>query len=141
MIDMDPTNMSCICLHSSLALRYGATFSSLTSPVVEMATEVVDNEPPDCVPRSIVLWVGGFHTAMSFLGCTGRLAAGSGLRQLLEVVFAQNSVTHMLTGKAIARAVRRYFFADAILNAGLYRARVATKCKTYRSVQTDYASV
>ena len=41
------------------------------------ATEVVDNEPPDCVPRSIVLQVGGFHTEMSFLVCTGRLAAGS----------------------------------------------------------------
>ena len=35
----------------------------------------------------------------------------------------------------------RTFFADAVLNAELYRARVATKCKTYRSVQTDYASV
>ena len=93
------------------------------------------------VPRSIVLRVGEFHTSMSFLGCTGRLAAGSGLLQLLEVVFAQNSVTHMLTGKAIARAVRGHFLADAILNAELYRARVATKCKTYRSVQTDYTSV
>ena len=66
-----------------------------------MATEVVDNEPPDCVPRS----------------------------------------THMLTGKAIARAVRGHFLADAVLNAELYGARVATKCKTYRSVQTNYASV
>ena len=78
---------------------------------------------------------------MSFLVCTGRLAAGSGLQQLLEVVFAQNSVTHMLTGKAIARAVRGHFLADAVLNAELDRARVATKCKTYRSVQTDYASM
>ena len=81
------------------------------------------------------------HRPMSFLVCTRRLAAGSGLQQLLEVVFAQNSVTHMLTGKAIARAVRGHFLADAVLNAELYRARVATKCKTYRSVQTDYASV
>ena len=56
---------------------------------------------------------------MSFLGCMGRLAAGSGLQQLLEVVFAQNSVTHMLTGKAIARAVRGHFLADAVLNAEL----------------------
>ena len=103
--------------------------------------EVTDNEPPDCVPRSIVLRVGGFHTEMSFLVYTRRLAAGSGLQQLLEVVFAQNSVTHMLTGKAIARAVRGHFLADSVLNAELYRARVATKCKTYRSVQTDYASV
>ena len=76
------------------------------------------------------------HTEMSFLVCTGRLAAGSGLQQLLEVVFAQNSVTHMLTGKAITRAVRGHFLADAVLNAELYRARVATKCKTYRS-RTD----
>ena len=74
---------------------------------------------------------------MSFIGCMGRLTAGSGLQQLLGVVFAQNSVTHMLTGKIIARAVRGHFLADA----ELYRARVATKCKTYRSVQTDYASV
>ena len=74
-------------------------------------------------------------------GIMGRLTAGSGLQQLLEVVFAQNSVTHMLTGKAIARAVRGHFLADAILIAELYRARVATKCKTYRSVQSDYASV
>ena len=78
---------------------------------------------------------------MSFLGCMGRLTAGSGLQQWLEVVFAQNSVTDMLTGKAIARAVRGHFLADAILNAELYRARVATKCKTYRSVQTVYANV
>ena len=75
----------------------------------------------------------------------GRLAAGSSLQQLLEVVFAQNSVTHMLTGKAIARAVRGHyffiFFADATLNAELYRARVALSVETYRSVQTDYVSV
>ena len=43
--------------------------------------------------------------------------AGSGLQQLLEVVFAQNYVTHMLTGKAIARAVRGHFLVDAVLNA------------------------
>ena len=43
--------------------------------------------------------------------------AGSGLQQLLEVVFAQNSVSHMLTGKAIARAVRGHFLVDAVLNA------------------------
>ena len=134
MIDMDPTNMSCIFLNSSLALRYGAT------PVL-IFDQPCGGKPPDCVPWSIVLRVGGFHTEMSFLVCTRRLAAGSGLQQLLEVVFAQNSVTYMLTGKAIARAVRGHFLADAVLIAELYRARVTTKCKTYRSVQTDYASV
>ena len=117
------------------------TSSHLWPPLWWKATEVTDNEPPDCVPWSIVQRVEGFHTEMSFLVCTRRLAAGSGLQQLLEVVFARNSVTHMLTGKTIARAVRGHFLADAVLNAELYRVRVATKCKTYGSVQTDYASV
>ena len=85
------------------------TSSHLCPALWWKATEVVDNEPPDCVPRSIVLLVRGFHTEMSLLGCMGRLAAGSGLQQLLEVVFAQDSVTHMLIGKAIARAVRGFF--------------------------------
>ena len=31
---------------------------------------------------------GGFHTEMSFLGCIGRLMAGSGLKHVLEVGFA-----------------------------------------------------
>ena len=47
-------------------------------------------------------------------GIMGRLTAGSGLQQLLEVVFAQNSVTHMLTGKATARAVRGHFFLQML---------------------------
>ena len=110
MIDMDPTNMSCIysTLHfvSSLALRYETTpVLTFDQPLWWKATMIIDNEPPDSVLRSIFLRPGGFHTEMSFLGCMGRLMAGSGLQQLLEVVFAQNSVTHMLNGKAIARVV------------------------------------
>ena len=65
-------------------------------------------------PRSVVLPFGRFHTEMRFLGCTERPLAGLGLQQLL-VVFVQNSVTHMLTGKAIARAVGGHFLADAVL--------------------------
>ena len=43
---------------------------------------------------------------MSFLGSIGHLMAGSGLQELLEVVFAANAVQHniMLTGNAISRA-------------------------------------
>ena len=100
MIDMDPTNVSCVFLLSSLALRYGAT------PVL-IFDQPCGGKPRRSltmshltVPRSIVLRVGGFHTEMSSLGCMGRLTAGSGLQQLLEVVFAQNSVTHMLTGQS-----------------------------------------
>ena len=65
----------------------------------------------------MVLRLGGFHTEMSFLGCTGQLMAKSGLQELLELIYASNAVVHMLTGKTIVRAVRGHFIVDAALNA------------------------
>ena len=53
---------------------------------------------------------------MSFLGSIRHLMAGSGLQELLEVVFAGNAVRHMLTGKAMSRAVRGHMLVDAALN-------------------------
>ena len=43
--------------------------------------------------------------------------ASSGLQELLELIYAPNAVVHMLSGNAIARAVRAHFIVDAALNA------------------------
>ena len=58
---------------------------------------------------------------MSFLGCIGHIMAGSGLQEVLELVFAKNAVGHMLTGKAVARAARGHFLVDAALNTSSIR--------------------
>ncbi|KAL8567578.1 hypothetical protein ACOMHN_054391 [Nucella lapillus] len=122
MIDMDPTNMSCIfsTLHfvSSVASRYDCTpVLTFDQPLWWTSTMIIDAEPPNSPLRSIVLRLGGFHCQMSFLGCIGRLMAGSGLKQVLEVAFASNSVIHMLSGKSVSRAVRGHFLVDTVLNA------------------------
>ena len=54
---------------------------------------------------------------MSFLGCIGYLMAGSGLQEVLQLIYASNAVVHMLSGKAIARAVWAHLIVDAALNA------------------------
>ena len=41
---------------------------------------------------------------------------GSGIRNLLEVIYGENAVTHILTGKAVDRAVRSYMLLDNCLN-------------------------
>lgn len=56
---------------------------------------------------------------MSFLGCIGHLMAGSGLQELLELVYAKNAAIHMLSGKAVSRAIRGHFLVDGALNAML----------------------
>lgn len=46
---------------------------------------------------------------MSFLGCIWHVMAGSGLKEVLELLYVTNAVGHMLSGKALARAVRGHF--------------------------------
>jgi len=53
---------------------------------------------------------------MSFLGCIGSLMASSGLKELLEMVYAPNAVEHISTCKAIAQAVHARLLVDAALN-------------------------
>ena len=40
---------------------------------------------------------------------------GSGFKEVLELVHATNAVGHMLSGKALARAVRGHFFMTPLL--------------------------
>ena len=112
-----------MCVYSTLkyiedhASCYNVTpIITFDQPLWWKALMVVVTEPVGSGLRN-VLRLGGFHTEMSFLGCIGHLMAASGLQELLEVIYASNAVVHMLTGKAIARAVRGHFITDAALNA------------------------
>ena len=45
--------------------------------------------------------------------------AGSGLQELLELVYTKNAIIHMLSGKAVLRAIRGHFLVDGALNTML----------------------
>ena len=68
---------------------------------------------------------------MSFLLSMGHLIAYSGLQELLEVVYAGNTVTHMMTGKAVSSAIHGHLLVDAALSstllADVYNVPVPTK--------------
>ena len=100
------------------AHRYNVTpIITFDQPLWWKALRILVTEPVTSQMKQMVLRLGGFHTEMSFLGCIGHLMASSGLQELLEMIYASNTVVHMLTGKAIARAVRGHFIIDAALNA------------------------
>ena len=42
---------------------------------------------------------------------------GTGLQEVMELVYAPNAVVHMMTGKAISRAVRANLIIDGVLNS------------------------
>ncbi|KAG1679919.1 Multidrug resistance-associated protein 1 [Nymphon striatum] len=54
---------------------------------------------------------------MSFMGSIGALMKGSGLEGLFAEVYSENTVGHIFTSKAVSRALRAYFLADASLTS------------------------
>ena len=122
MIDMNPSDSTCI--YSTLMFvsehvrRHEVTpIITFDQPLWWKALMIIKSEPMGSDLRGIILRLGGFHTEMSFLGCIGHLMASSGLQEMLELIYAPNAVVHMLSGKAIARALRAHFIVDAALNA------------------------
>ena len=122
MIDLNSSDTTCIystltyvCEH---ARRHGvAPIITFDQPLWWKALVIIQCEPLGSDLKRIVLRLGGFHAEMSYLGCIGHIMASSGLQELLELIYAPNAVVHMLSGKAIARAVRAHFIVDAALNA------------------------
>ena len=107
-----------LCYVSSHVKKHNVTpIVTFDQPLWWKALQIQESMPEDCDLHSIVLCLGGFHTIMSFLGCIGHIMSGCGLQDLLEQIYASNAVTHMLSGKAVERAIRGHFLIDATLNA------------------------
>ena len=63
----------------------------------------------------IVARLCGFHTLMSYLGAIGKVMKGSGIEELFNDVYAENTVQHI-----ISRALRGHLLAESALISILF---------------------
>ena len=56
---------------------------------------------------------------MIFLGSIGTLMGGSGIEKLMEATYVKNSVSHALSGNAVARALHAHFVIDSAITTTL----------------------
>ena len=116
------------------AKRYDVTpVMTFDQPLYWEAMMTIRSQPDDSNMKYMVMRLGGFHMPRSFLGSSGHMMADSGLQELIESAYASNTVSHMLTGKAVARAVRGHLLVDDALNTTItpdtymYNVPVTTK--------------
>ena len=115
-IDLNPSDENCI--YSTLLfvceeakkLKIGVPSVTFDQPLWLKASGIIKEAQLDIVCR-----LGGFHTMMSFLGSIGQLMKGSGLETLFGEVYAEHTVVHLMSGKAISRALRAHFLTEAAL--------------------------
>lgn len=131
MIALDPSDESCIYTTlrfvATQALQYDVTpVLTFDQPLFWKALPIIQSQPSNDELKRIVLRLGGFHMQMSFLGSIGHLIAGSRLEELLGVVYAGNTVCHMMSGKAVSRAVHGHMLVDAALNTTTNQRHIRT---------------
>ena len=78
---------------------------------------IAESQPSSSELHSVVVRLGGFHGEMSYLSSIGHLMKGSGIGYLLKLIYASNTVDHILSGNAVSRAVRGHFILDASLHS------------------------
>nr|GBO46040.1 hypothetical protein AVEN_45702-1 [Araneus ventricosus] len=67
--------------------------------------EILAAAPEGSDLSKIVIRLGGFHLLSSFSGVIGYIMQGSGIKEVLSLIYAPNSLDKMLTGHACSRAV------------------------------------
>lgn len=121
MIDLYSGDKSCI-LSTLEFICKQATAHSITpiitfdQPLYWKASEIILDAPQNSHLKDIVLLLGCFHTLMNLLGAIGSLMNGTGLKDILQVIYGETPVVHMLTGKAVQRAIRGHLLIDKCLS-------------------------
>ena len=119
-INHDPNDLSTIysslCFAQNLSEQYALGVCPVTfdQPLYIKAVDVVASSPD---LSNMCLRLGGFHMLMSYMGSIGYVTGGSGLEALWETVYAPNTVVHMFTGHAYARALRAHLLSSAAIVA------------------------
>lgn len=119
-IDLNPSDETCI-YSTLLYIQRQAEKLDISTPCLTFdqplwlkAVEIIKAKAMNIVCR-----LGGFHTLMSFMGSIGSMMKGSGIEEALETVYSSNVVTHIISGKAVSRALRGHILIEAALVAKL----------------------
>ena len=115
-IDLNPNDMSCI--FSTLKfVESQAQALNIVTPIIifDQPLWIKAYEVIQAKSLNMVCMLGGFHLLMSFMGSIESLMKKSGLEESMEQIYAKNTVPHIISGKAISRALRAHFIVESAL--------------------------
>ena len=120
MIDMNPGDKTCILstldYQCSLSSKHNMpTIITFDQPLFWKASEIVNAVTDDSPIRDVIQLLGTFHNFMNVLGAVGTLMDGTGLKEIMETVYGESAIIHMMSGKAVQRAFRNHLQVDQYL--------------------------
>ena len=69
--------------------------------------------------KNMVMKLGPFYQLMNFLECIGATMNNFGLSDIIKTIYGSNTNEHMISGKAISRAIHGHMIVDSFLDGML----------------------
>ena len=119
-IDLSPSDMNCfyptLKFVSEIACKVKKpTVITFDQPLFWKASKIIHSSTDRNI-KEIIVTLDTFHTVMNLLGAIGTIMGNTGLSNTLETIYNDNSVVHILGGKAVSRALRAHFIVDQCLS-------------------------
>ena len=89
-------------------------------PLFWKASEIKNEATDQSAVRNVVFLLGSFHTLMNLIGAIGTLMDGSGIRSILQSVYGENAVVHIMSGKAVQRALRGHLLLNRCITQHIF---------------------
>jgi len=128
LIDLSPSDETCVYSTLLFVIKQARKFNVVT-PIITfdqpLWLKAVDISSAESL--NIVCRMGSFHTMINFLGSIGRLMSGSGLEDMFRLNYGQDTVEHIMSGKAVSRAIRVHLLVDGALMINLLHMTLAEK--------------
>ena len=72
----------------------------------------------------VMTYMGSISYVMSYMGSIGYVTSDADINACWEVVYAGNSVAHMMTGHTYSLALGAHLFSSALLMSDLHKYQV-----------------
>ena len=124
-LDVNPSDETCIYPTLFFVIKEGQRIGIVTpcitfdQPLWLKAMGIIKEKDLNTVCR-----LRGFHMLMSFLGSIGKLMIGSGLEEVFEEIYSEDTVKHIFSGKAVARALQAHMLTQSALISHLLNSLV-----------------
>lgn len=112
-IDLKPSDPDAVysalhfAVNESKKLGQSIIYIAFDQQLYAIARYIIETSGDESL-KEIFLRLGGFHTLLNFQGVIGKLLGGSGIEEILALVYGTSTISHMLAGHAYARAVRAF---------------------------------
>ena len=138
---MNPGDKTCILstldyLCSLLSKYNMPTIITFDQPLFWKASEIMNAVTDDSPIKDVILLLGTFHTFMNVLGTIGTLMDGTGLKEIMETVYCENAVVHMMIHLLVDQCLTRQVVAKIMEDEPGFHNQVEELERLYMLMET-----